>query len=221
MRGHAGSTERRAVLLRELAVFRRLADYLASQGVRANTISLVGLLAGVGGGLALAASAWEPSERLALLLGGLLVLGRLLANMLDGMVATASGQAGPIGELWNEVPDRLSDAATLIGAGYAVGGCPELGYLAACLALLVAYVRSEGKVAGGPQEFCGPMAKPQRMFVVVGAALYLALAPVTWRPSWAGIGLMSAALVVVIVGSAWTFVRRLRRVVCCLQGKRP
>jgi hypothetical protein len=65
------------------------------------------------------------------------------------------------------------------------------------------------------------MAKPQRMFVVAGAALYLALAPVAWRPSRDGIGLMSAALVVVIVGSAWTFVRRLRRIVRCLQGKRP
>ena len=32
---------------------------------------------------------------------------RLLANLLDGMVAVGSGQASRIGELYNEVPDRV------------------------------------------------------------------------------------------------------------------
>ena len=46
---------------------------------------------------------------------------RLTANMLDGMVALASGRASKVGELYNEVPDRVSDAAVFIGAGLAWG----------------------------------------------------------------------------------------------------
>ena len=44
---------------------------------------------------------------------------RLTANMLDGMVALVSARASKIGELYNEVRDRVSDAAVFIGAGYA------------------------------------------------------------------------------------------------------
>jgi phosphatidylglycerophosphate synthase len=102
------------------------------------------------------------------------------------MVALESGKASPVGELYNEVPDRVSDAAICIGAGYAVSGLPELGYLAACVALFVAYVRAEGKVAGAPQDFCGPMAKQQRMFVLTVVALYYALAPLAWQPAFVG-----------------------------------
>ena len=44
---------------------------------------------------------------------------RLTANMLDGMVALASCRDSKVGELYNEVPDRVSDAAVFIGVGYA------------------------------------------------------------------------------------------------------
>jgi len=44
---------------------------------------------------------------------------RLTGNMLDGMVALASGRASKVGELYNEIPDRVSDAAVFIGAGFA------------------------------------------------------------------------------------------------------
>ena len=46
---------------------------------------------------------------------------RLTANMLDGMVALASGRDSKVGELYNEVLDRVSDAAVFIGVGYAWG----------------------------------------------------------------------------------------------------
>jgi phosphatidylglycerophosphate synthase len=143
---------------------------------------------------------------------------RLLCNLLDGLVAIEHGKASPLGELFNEVPDRISDAATLIGAGFAMGGVPALGYVAACVAIFTAYVRAMGKVAGARQEFCGPMAKQQRMFLVTLAALYCGLAPSSWQPTWGrfGTGAMSAALVVVIVGGLFTAARRLRRIAAAL-----
>jgi len=61
------------------------------------------------------------------------------------MVAIASGTASPVGELYNDVPDRFSDAATFIGLGFAAGGYPMLGWIAAILAIMTAYVRILGK----------------------------------------------------------------------------
>ena len=195
--------ERRPLASRDTAASKRLASWLASLGVQPNTISVAGMIAGVLAGGAFAATALlEPAWLLFLLAAGLIQL-RLLANMLDGMVAVTAQQASPLGELFNEVPDRISDAAILIGAGYAVGSVPELGYVAACVALFVAYVRAEGKVAGANQEFCGPMAKPQRMFVLTVAAVVAAVLP--------QFAIVNAALALIVVGGAWTALRRLRR----------
>src|ERR1043166_10194144 len=104
--------------------------------------------------LALTSSAYCRLEWLAV---AVLVQRRLTANMLDGMVALDSGRASRVGELYNEVPDRVSDAAVFIGAGFAFGGNVTLGYAAAILSIFTAYVRAAGKIAGAQNEFCGPM----------------------------------------------------------------
>ena len=64
-------------------------------------------------------------------------------------------RASKTGELYNEVPDRFSDAAVFIGAGFAWGGNITLGYIATILSIFTAYVRAAGKIAGAPNEFCG------------------------------------------------------------------
>ncbi|HYT90857.1 MAG TPA: CDP-alcohol phosphatidyltransferase family protein [Gemmataceae bacterium] len=214
--------DRRPIAVRHWRVFQSLAAYLARLGVSPNAISLAGMgfgiLAGVALGLTACAAGVE--ERLLWLAAAVCVQLRLLANMLDGMVAIEGARAAPVGELFNEIPDRVSDAATLIGAGYAAGGDLVLGYSAACAALFTAYVRAMGKVAGANQEFCGPMAKQQRMFLVTGVALYCALAPLTWRPVWApwpGRSVMAGALVLILAGCLVTVWRRLRRIAATLR----
>jgi phosphatidylglycerophosphate synthase len=177
-------------------------------------------------GAALAATAYADGgwAHLAWLCGAALIQLRLLANMLDGMVAIESRRASPVGELYNEVPDRVSDMAGLIGAGCAAGGNPALGYLAACAALLTAYIRAMGKAAGAPQEYCGPMAKQQRMALLTITALYLGLTPAGWHPTWDGPdrpGLTAAALVVVALGSLLTALRRLARIAANLSRSKP
>lgn len=173
------------------------------------------MIAGILAGGAFALTRLAGWEAAAFLSAAVCIQLRLLANMFDGMVAEEQGSASPVGSLYNEVPDRVSDAATLIGAGYAVGGEPVLGYLAACVALFIAYVRAQGRVSGAPQEFCGPMAKPQRMFVVTMAALYAGLAPAGWQPALTPTphaGATGVALLIVIVGGVATAVRRLSRI---------
>jgi phosphatidylglycerophosphate synthase len=133
------------------------------------------------------------------------------------MVAVTTGRASPVGELYNEAPDRVSDIATLAGLGYAAGGDPVLGWGAACAAVLTAYVRALGKAAGAPQDYGGPMAKPHRMFLVTVTALWCGLAPGAWQPA-TGPGAATLALAVIALGSAVTCARRLARTASFLKS---
>ena len=212
--------DRRPITSRDAAISKRLATWLAVRGVSPNAISMAGMVAGCAAGGAFAFTAFLDRPQFAFLAAACLIQSRLLANMLDGMVAVQTGKASPVGELYNEVPDRVADAVIFIGAGYAVGALPELGYLAAVIALFTAYVRAEGKVAGAHQEFCGPMAKPQRMFLMSVAALYCGVTPRAWQPSlpdFSNAGILAAALALVVVGGVWTACRPLLRIARALR----
>lgn len=218
-------TERRPIAARSWPVWERTARWLARRGVSPNGISIAGMVCGILAGLALAATPHAAGwERAAWLAAGLLIQLRLLANLLDGMVAIESGKASPVGELYNEVPDRVSDTATIVGAGHAVGGDVVLGGLAACAAMFTAYIRAIGKAAGGRHEYCGPMAKQQRMALLTAVAAASGLLPTAWLPERAaagGRGLVAVALVIIIAGSLVTAVRRLSRIAATLRSGRP
>jgi phosphatidylglycerophosphate synthase len=178
-------------------------------------VSGAGLAAGAGAGLLLGLTTPLPTAARALwIAAAILIVIRGLANMFDGMIAVEEQLGTPTGILWNELPDRISDVAILVGAGYGLGGSPVAGWLAACLALFVSYVRTLGAAAGASPDFRGPFAKQQRMFSVAGLALLLALAPVSWRFAWgpdAGWGPMAALLWIMVLGIVWTAVGRIRR----------
>ena len=136
------------------------------------------------------------------------------------MVAVEGGKGGPTGELWNEAPDRVADAAILIGAGFAAGGGPMLGFGAALAAVFVAYVRALGASVGAGQIFIGPQAKPHRMFVMTLVAVVMAVVPeIHSRAGVEPLPLMEVALWFVIAGCAVTASRRLARIAAFLRGK--
>jgi phosphatidylglycerophosphate synthase len=216
--------ERRPIASRERKISKILAHALSAGGVSPNMISTLGMICGIAAGLALAATTLPGWQRPAFVAAAVFMQLRLLANMLDGMVAVECQKASPVGELYNEVPDRVSDTAAFVGAGYALGSQAVLGFVAALLALFIAYLRAEGKVAGAPQEFCGPMAKPQRVFALTVVALYCGLAPQAWQPTLAWpfpLGVMGIGLGIVIAGELWTATRRLRRIVRALKETSP
>ncbi|MFO1031013.1 MAG: CDP-alcohol phosphatidyltransferase family protein [Planctomycetota bacterium] len=217
MSGAVGG-DRRPIKSRDTALAQRFASWLVAHRVSPDAISLFGMVAGLAAGACLWSTVpWSAGERWLFAAAALAIQVRLLCNLFDGMVAIGSGRASPVGELYNDLPDRVSDSAVLIGLGLA-GGCPWLGCAAALLAMATAYVRTLGKALGAGSDFGGPMAKQQRMFVVTLAALFMALAPAAWRPALSGLGLPGLALVVIVVGSAWTVVRRLRNVARQLRG---
>ena len=137
---------------------------------------------------------------------------RLLCNLLDGLVAVEGGWRTKSGEIFNELPDRISDLLLLAAAGYATrwtGWERDFGWAAAALAVVVAYVRALGGQAGAAQQFCGPMAKQQRMFLLTAACALSAL------EAWMGAvpRAMTCVLAAIALGSAWTAARRSVRIV--------
>lgn len=213
-------TERRPIASRNLAIAAWAARKLAAARVSPNAISVAGMVAAmVGGGCFAATAHWPESAGVLWLVASVCMQLRLVANLLDGMVAIERGVASPVGELFNEVPDRVSDAAAFIGLGFAVGGHPYWGYAAALVAVFTAYVRAMARVAGAPQDYCGPMAKPQRMLVATVVGVYCAFAPMTWQQTLPAIGGGPAtlALIVITVGGLVTAGRRLLRAAATLR----
>jgi phosphatidylglycerophosphate synthase len=208
---------RRPIAARRWRISQLAADFLVRRNVDPNAISLAGMAAGLLAGAALWSTTRYPETATAAwLVAALLIQLRLLANMLDGMVAIGGGTASRLGELYNELPDRVSDAAVLVGLGYAAGGEATLGYLAALGAVSTAYVRAVGQAAGAGAAFGGPMAKQHRMQVVTLCALYCAVAGPF---AAAGIGAPSITLGLIVVGTILTVLLRLRRIALAL-GRR-
>lgn len=209
----ANTIDRRPIAARNHRWAQRIAAWLVRVGASPNGISIAGLICGVTAGGAFGAIRWAPEAAIFLwLLGAALILLRLAANMFDGMVAVATGVASPVGELYNEVPDRISDSAVLIGVGVAAGGHWDLGLGAALAAMATAYIRTLGKSVGAPSDFSGPMAKQQRMVLVIALALWCALTPASWQPEFLDETLPTLVLIVIILGGILTAVRRLIRI---------
>ena len=214
----AKTIDRRPIATRNRKWALAATAWLASRNVSPNAISIAGLCACSTAGLALGLTSVEYNRVFWLIavLGAQL---RLTADMLGGMVALVSSRASKVGELYNEVPDRISDAAVFIGAGYTWGGNVALGYIATILAIFTAYVRAAEKVVGTPNEFCGPMAKQHRMLVIT-ACLYSLVVPRSWQIFHFDnlkVGVMALALTLIIAGCLVTVVRRRQRIARALK----
>jgi phosphatidylglycerophosphate synthase len=132
---------------------------------------------------------------------------RLLANMLDGLIAVEGGRMTKTGELYNEIPDRIADVAFLATAGYAShygGWGVALGWSASVLAVVTAYIRAIGARRGQPQDFCGPQAKPHRMFLLTVACVLAFAEKLAGLPP----RVLLIFLVVINLGTLLTCIRR-------------
>jgi phosphatidylglycerophosphate synthase len=193
---------------------------LARMGFKPNQISIFSVVfaAASGGCFVFSAHAEGLAKIAFLLIAAVCIQCRLLCNLFDGMVAVEGGMRTKSGEIYNELPDRVADAFILLGAGYGSHGfkySAELGWAAALLAVMTAYVRALGVVAGAPQQFCGPMAKPHRMATMTVAAVLSAGEVLLQWPSRA----IPAALGLIVLGCFVTMIRRTYRIVGELNSK--
>ena len=209
-------SDRRPIEARKTRWASASARLLYNVGLTPNTISVLSVLFAA---LACGSFIWsKESTWCGLLWGALFVQMRLLCNLFDGMVAIEHGLKSKSGEIYNDFPDRPSDMLILIGAGYAVSTYPfaiELGWLAASVAVLTAYVRVLGKSTGTPVYFMGPMAKQHRMAMITAGALLAIGEQIFVGSRWA----LWGALLIIAIGSIITTSRRLRRIIQDLESK--
>jgi phosphatidylglycerophosphate synthase len=212
---------RRPIGARNAGWAQSIARALARSAITPNQISIASIgFAALAGLCFWQAGAAAPWPRAALLIAGALCCqARLLCNLFDGMVAVEGGKASKDGPFWNEFPDRAADILIFLGAGYGVSySWPwgiELGWAAACFAVLTAYVRELGAARDAPADYSGPMAKQHRMAVITAAAL---IAIVEMRWGWRG-ETMGYALGLIALGAAFTAGRRCRNIVKALKSR--
>ena len=216
----AGGPARRPVPARETRWAAAFAALLARAGVQPNLVSILSMAfaALAGASLVISAASSTGWQIVLLITTGVCIQLRLLCNMLDGMLAVEEGFQTRSGLIFNELPDRISDVVILACAGYAVRDWslgPDLGWLAALLAVMTAYTRLLGGVAGVSQDFGGPMAKQQRMNVLTAACLVAAA--VTAR-HWSD-EVIVTSLVLIVAGTTATIARRALRVVTELEAE--
>ena len=145
---------------------------------------------------------------------------RLWCNMLDGMVALASGKASWRGEILNDLPDRISDILIFVGVAHSGWMNPILGYWAAIFAVLTAYVGMMGQAVGAQREFSGMMSKPWRM-VTLHLGAWITLACHWWNGGirFASLTVLDWTCLIVIAGCLQTMTIRLKRIMAALKAK--
>lgn len=211
--------KRRPIKSRSNPLMVRLAKWLSQKSITPNQISLFSMVPAFIAMIALAF--WQVSsllwvQILLLIIAIIGVQGRLICNLIDGMVAIEGGKVTPSGELFNEVPDRVSDTFFFIGLGLSLispfsqeaSYGLALGLLASLFAAFTAYIRVLGVSMGSPAFFSGPFAKQHRMALMSIALIATIIGlffSLTTEFLW-------ITIVIIIAGSFLTAIRRLLQI---------
>jgi phosphatidylglycerophosphate synthase len=211
-------TARRPLKSREANWPRQLAFALVRFGLTPNQISVASVILASLGAFCLFAAGRTNASAMLFLAAAVCIQLRLLCNLLDGLMAVEGGKKTKTGEIFNEFPDRIADVILFICAGYSIFTLPwaiQLGWACAIGAVLTAYVRVFGGSVGLAQDFCGPMAKQQRMAVLTAACIIAAIEVALHQFPY----VIFAALVLVLLGELITFVRRTVRIAKLLNAR--
>ncbi|TCM71061.1 phosphatidylglycerophosphate synthase [Acinetobacter calcoaceticus] len=210
MQSHDPQDARRPLKVRSNPLSKNIAIWLSRKSITPNQISIMSIVFAALSAFGFVMSVLQIEYRvLWMIIAALFIQMRLLCNLFDGMVAIEGGKSTASGELFNDIPDRISDPLIIIAAGYSVLSLDlglELGGLAAMLAILTAYVRTLAVSMGAPSNFTGPMAKQHRMALLTVSSIAVAIEHYIWQHDY----VMWAALLIMILGCIWTLFRRTR-----------
>jgi len=201
-------------------IFRRTGDGATNLcvrlGIPPDAISYLSILAA----LAAALCFWKSGRNTWLLIiAPLFCYLRLWFNMLDGMVAVAAGKASARGEIVNDLPDRVSDVIIFVGVAHSDLMIPLIGYWAAIVSVLTAYVGLFGQAIGGQRQFGGVMSKPWRMVALsLGAwAMFVFRSCQAGLHHFGRLTILDWTCLVIIAGCLQTIIVRLKRIMTTLQ----
>lgn len=161
-------------------------------------LNLAGLLVSLGMAASLFFAKELPVLFWALPLGAFV---RTACNALDGMVARGLSVSSAMGEVYNELLDRISDAAIFASAGVSGLGDIRSAFAATVCVLLNSYVGILAKAAGGKRIYAGIIGKADRMILIgmAGIISYFYFSTITWN----------AFLWVITAGSVIALLQRL------------
>jgi CDP-diacylglycerol---glycerol-3-phosphate 3-phosphatidyltransferase len=158
---------------------RRLRPVGAKAGkarIKADHLTLLGLVMAVGTAVAIGAGALDAAV--------LLLVLTAVPDVLDGAVAKATGTASPRGSFFDSVADRVSDALLLGGVAWFLAGdgghivLLPLALLA--VSMLVSYERAKAESLGFSAKG-GVMERAERLIVLgLGLLFDFLLVPVLW-----------------------------------------
>jgi len=187
--------KRRQLKTRDSNLAKQTAAWLSGQNISPNMISV----ASVGFALLAAIAFLQMPIKQWLILAIIGMQGRLLCNLFDGMVAVEGGKQTKSGELFNDMPDRISDVLIFAALGFGIGQ-PLLGVWACVFAVGTAYTRYLADVAGAKMPFNGPLAKQHRMALLTVFCVIAFFGNVDH--------LLLVALWIIVIGSAVTILHR-------------
>ena len=154
---------------------RRVALSLTGIGVTSEMVAIVGMIFGILAGFSFMSTAEALNPRLFWALGLVFCLLRIACIRIDGILHFQTSKR-PLEEVFfTELPERVSDAVTLIGFGFAANSSPWLGLSAALAAIFSAYVRSIGEErgAGKKRAASGPMTRIHRLILISATSVLM------------------------------------------------
>lgn len=147
---------------------RRIALALTSIGVTSEMVAMTGMILGILAGFSFMFTGESANPTILWLAGMFCCLMRIACIQLDSLLY--HHHTKPVAEevFVTELPERVSDAVTIIGFGFAANSNSWLGLATALAAIFSAYVRSLGVMKGAGKKFAssGPMTRVHRLVLV-------------------------------------------------------
>ncbi|ODR93506.1 hypothetical protein AUC70_11605 [Methyloceanibacter stevinii] len=183
------------------ALLRPIAGRLVHIGATANGVTLAALILSVAQGAAIAL--W-PDARWPLLLLPITLFVRMALNAIDGIMAKEHGQKTPVGALFNELSDVVSDAALYLPFALIAGVNAPLVVLVVIVSVIAEMVGVLGPMIGASRRYDGPFGKSDRAFAFGALAVLLGigLTPGLWTT------LVLAAMLALAILTVWNRARR-------------
>ena len=150
---------------------------LRRSGIRADQLTVLGVVMGSGAGVAIGFGA--------LRVGLVLLVLAALPDVLDGAVAKASGTASPRGAFFDSVADRFTDAVLFLGVAWHLAGT-QPGRIAVLpmavmgASILISYERAKAESLGYDAKG-GLMERAERLIALgLGLLFNQLLVPILW-----------------------------------------
>ena len=189
---------------------RPLEDALVARHVSADALTVAAVPVAALGGACLALS--DPIPAL-LPCVPILAAIRLILNLLDGLVARRTGTTHAMGELLNELGDRVADTLFIGGLCFVTAVGSLLALSAVIAALLASYVGITARAMGVSRQYGGVMSKPGRMITLAIAAPLAFVVADRWP--------LVAAAWIILLGSVITLAQRVRTTRRAVQHQEP